>query len=77
MKLLGYKYKKKQKKWELNLLLLWKSLDKKYSTFEYGDDFGEKIKEVNADFVKILVRWNPDDDADTRQIQGERIKKII
>ena len=42
--------------------------------FEYGDDFGEKIKEVNADFVKILVRWNPDDDADTRQVQGERIK---
>ena len=22
--------------------------------FEYGSDFGEKIKEVNADFVKIL-----------------------
>ena len=44
--------------------------------FEYGDDFGEKIKEVNADFVKILVRWNPDDDADTRQIQGERIKAL-
>ena len=44
--------------------------------FEYGDDFGEKIKEVNADFVKILVRWNPDDDTDTRQIQGERIKRL-
>ena len=44
--------------------------------FEYGDEFGEKIKEVNADFVKILVRWNPNDDADTRQIQGERIKKL-
>jgi myo-inositol catabolism protein IolC len=44
--------------------------------FEYGDDFGEKIKEVNADFVKILVRWNPDDDADARQIQGERIKRL-
>jgi len=44
--------------------------------FEYGDDFGEKIKEVNADFVKILVRWNPDDDADTRKIQGERIKRL-
>ena len=42
--------------------------------FEYGDDFGEKIKEVNADFVKILVRWNPDDDKDTRKVQGERIK---
>ena len=44
--------------------------------FEYGDDFGEKIKEVNADFVKILVRWDPDDDADTRQVQGERIKRL-
>ncbi len=44
--------------------------------FEYGENFGEKIKEVNADFVKILVRWNPDDDADTRKIQGERIKTL-
>jgi hypothetical protein len=38
--------------------------------FEYGDDFGEKIKEVDADFVKILVRWNPSDDSETRQVQG-------
>ena len=44
--------------------------------FEYGSDFGEKIKEVNADFVKILVRWNPSDDSDTRQVQGERIKTL-
>jgi myo-inositol catabolism protein IolC len=44
--------------------------------FEYGENFGEKIKEVNADFVKILVRWNPDDDVDTRKIQGERIKTL-
>ena len=44
--------------------------------FEYGDYFGEKIKEVNADFVKILVRWNPSDDSETRQLQGERIKTL-
>ena len=44
--------------------------------FEYGDNFGEKIKEVNADFVKILVRWNPSDDSETRQTQGERIKTL-
>ena len=44
--------------------------------FEYGDDFGEKIKEVNADFVKILVRWNPSDDSETRQVQGDRIKTL-
>ena len=44
--------------------------------FEYGSNFSEKIKEVNADFVKILVRWNPNDDSDTRQVQGERIKTL-
>ena len=44
--------------------------------FEYGDEFGEKIKEVNADFVKILVRWNPNDDEETREVQGKRIKTL-
>ena len=44
--------------------------------FEYGDHFGEKIKEIGADFVKILVRWNPDDDEETREIQGKRIKEL-
>jgi len=44
--------------------------------FEYGDDFGNKIEEVGADFVKILVRWNPDDPAETREIQGSRIKTL-
>tara|TARA_B100001173_G_C15971835_1_gene540378 strand:- start:174 stop:1082 length:909 start_codon:yes stop_codon:yes gene_type:complete len=42
--------------------------------FEYGDNFGKKIEEVGADFVKILVRWNPNDNSETRQVQGERIK---
>ena len=44
--------------------------------FEYGDQFGEKIKEVGADFVKILVRWNPDDEEEIREIQGSRIKEL-
>jgi len=44
--------------------------------FEYGDQFGEKINEVGADFVKILVRWNPDDDEETRETQGRRIKEL-
>ena len=42
--------------------------------FEYGDSFGEKIIEVDADFIKILVRWNPNDDIETREVQGKRIK---
>ena len=44
--------------------------------FEYGDEFGEKINEVGADFIKILVRWNPDDDEESRKIQGARIKTL-
>ena len=42
--------------------------------FEYGEDFGNKINEIGADFIKILVRWNPDDDQEIREIQGDRIK---
>ncbi len=44
--------------------------------FEYGEDFGEKINEVGADFIKILVRWNPDDEEEAREIQGSRIKTL-
>ena len=44
--------------------------------FEYGDEFGDKINEVGADYIKILVRWNPDDDEESRKIQGERIKTL-
>ena len=44
--------------------------------FEYGNQFGEKINEVGADFVKILVRWNPDDEEEIRETQGNRIKEL-
>ena len=44
--------------------------------FEYGDQFGEKINEVGADFVKILVRRNPDDEEEIRETQGNRIKEL-
>ncbi len=44
--------------------------------FEYGENFGEKIHEIGADFIKILVRWNPDDERGSRETQGERIKKL-
>ncbi len=44
--------------------------------FEYDNQYGEKINEVGADFVKILVRWNPDDDEGTRETQGNRVKEL-
>ena len=32
--------------------------------FEYGDDFGEHIEQFDPDFSKVLVRYNPDGDAE-------------
>jgi myo-inositol catabolism protein IolC len=34
-----------------------------YFEFQYGDDFGAHIERFNPDFTKVLVRYNPDDDA--------------
>ncbi len=44
--------------------------------FEYGDAFGEHISAFGPDFSKVLVRWNPDDDADAKALQGERLKRL-
>ena len=44
--------------------------------FEYGENFGEKIHDIGADFIKVLDRWNPDDDRESRETQGERIRKL-
>ena len=35
--------------------------------FEYGDDFGAHIEQFDTDFSKVLVRYNPDGDADTNK----------
>src|SRR4051794_20005877 len=37
--------------------------------FEYGDDFGEHILAFDPDFSKVLVRYNPDGDADANRTQ--------
>ena len=44
--------------------------------FEYGDDFGAHLEAFDPSFAKVLVRWNPDDDADTKVMQGERLKRL-
>jgi myo-inositol catabolism protein IolC len=44
--------------------------------FEYGDDFGAHIEEFGADFSKVLVRYNPDGDAEMNQRQAERLKRL-
>jgi len=44
--------------------------------FEYGDDFGRHIESFSPTFSKVLVRWNPDDAAETKGLQGERLAKL-
>ena len=44
--------------------------------FEYGDDFGAHIERFDPDFSKVLVRYNPDGDAEVNQRQTERLKRL-
>jgi myo-inositol catabolism protein IolC len=44
--------------------------------FEYGEDFGAHIEKFDPDFSKVLVRYNPDGDAEMNQRQAERLARL-
>ena len=44
--------------------------------FEYGDDFGKHIEANDPDFVKVLVRYNPEDDAEANETQLGKLKRL-
>ena len=44
--------------------------------FEYGEDFGAHIEQYDPDFVKVLVRLNPEGEADMNQRQMSRLKEL-
>jgi myo-inositol catabolism protein IolC len=44
--------------------------------FEYGDRFGEKIEEFDPDFSKVLVRYNPEGDAERNRRQTARLRQL-
>jgi 5-dehydro-2-deoxygluconokinase len=44
--------------------------------FEYGEDFGAHIEKFDPDFSKVLVRYNPEDDADANARQLGRLKRL-
>jgi myo-inositol catabolism protein IolC len=44
--------------------------------FEYGDAFGEHIERFDPHFSKVLVRYNPDGDAEMNRAQLERLKRL-
>lgn len=44
--------------------------------FEYGDEFGAHIAKFAPTFVKVLVRYNPEADAEMNKRQAVRLKKL-
>jgi 5-dehydro-2-deoxygluconokinase len=44
--------------------------------FEYGDDFGSHIEQFDPEFSKVLVRYNPDGDAEMNSRQAGRLKRL-
>jgi myo-inositol catabolism protein IolC len=44
--------------------------------FEYGDDFGAHIEKFDPGFSKVLVRYNPEDEAELNRRQLERLKRL-
>jgi myo-inositol catabolism protein IolC len=44
--------------------------------FQYGDDFGKHIEEFDPDFTKVLVRYNPDGNAQENSEQVAKLKRL-
>jgi myo-inositol catabolism protein IolC len=44
--------------------------------FQYGADFGQHIEQFDVDFAKVLVRYNPDGDAEMNRRQLGRLKEL-
>jgi myo-inositol catabolism protein IolC len=44
--------------------------------FQYGDDFGAHIEKFDPDFSKVLVRYNPEGDAEMNKTQLEKLKRL-
>jgi myo-inositol catabolism protein IolC len=44
--------------------------------FEYGEDYAKHIEEFDPTFVKVLVRYNPAEDAMVNQRQLQRLKTL-
>jgi myo-inositol catabolism protein IolC len=44
--------------------------------FQYGSEFGAHIERFDPHFSKVLVRYNPDGDADMNRRQLDRLKEL-
>jgi len=44
--------------------------------FQYGDEFAEHIEAIHPTFCKVLVRYNPEGDAELNRRQAGRLKRL-
>ena len=44
--------------------------------FEYGEEFAEHIEAIRPTFCKVLVRYNPEGDAELNRRQASRLKRL-
>jgi len=44
--------------------------------FDYGEEFAEHIEDFDPTFVKVLVRYNPEGDAEMNERQLQRLKRL-
>ncbi len=44
--------------------------------FQYGEEFGAHIEKFDPDFTKVLVRYNPDGDAEENRVQLGKLKVL-
>ena len=44
--------------------------------FEFGEKLGEHVEAFDPDFAKVLVRYNPDDDAELNRRKGGRLARL-
>ncbi len=44
--------------------------------FQYGAEFGDHILKFDPQFSKVLVRYNPDGDAEANRIQLDKLKEL-
>jgi myo-inositol catabolism protein IolC len=44
--------------------------------FEFGEDFAAHVEAFDPRFAKVLVRYNPDGDADLNRRQAARLKRL-
>lgn len=44
--------------------------------FQYGEEFGKHIEKFDPDFTKVLVRYNPDGEAEGNRTQVQKLKRL-